>query len=92
MVVMTSVCPSPLSSPLRLDLAVHQPLKRHYAQSLLGPSFHDSRTSYVPESHPERTAPLSRRDGERRHAVGSHFALALRLYLAACNPFPRCCF
>ena len=89
---MARVCPSPLPSSLRLGLAVHQPLKRHYAQSLLVPSFHDPRTSHVLESHPERTAPFSRRDGERRHAVGSHFALALRLYLAACNPCPRCRF
>jgi len=32
------------------------------------------------------------RDDERRHAVGSHCALALRLYRAACNPFSRCRF
>ena len=40
---------------------------------------------------PERAGPLSHRD-ERRHAVSSHSALALRLYLAACNPFSSCCF
>jgi len=50
----------------------------------MGPSFHDPRTHYFIESHPERATQLSRRD-ERRHAVGSHSALALRLYLAACH-------
>jgi len=35
---------------------------------------------------PEQAAPLSRRDDERWHTIGSHSALALRLYLAACNP------
>ena len=65
-----------------------QPSRRHrdHAQSLLGPSFHDPRTHHVLESHPEQAAPLSRRDDERRHAVGSHSTLALRLYLAACKP------
>ena len=46
-------------------------------------SSHDPRTHHhdVIESHPERAAPLSRRDDERWHAIGSHSALALRLYL-----------
>jgi len=71
---------------LRLGLTVPRPSRRHHAQSLLGPSFYDPRTPHILESHPERAAPLSCRDEERRHAVGSHYILALRLYLAACNP------
>jgi len=43
-------------------------------------------------SHPVRAAPRSHRNGQRRHAVGSHSALALRLYLAACNPSSNCRF
>ena len=65
---------------------------RHHAQSLLGPSFHDPRTHHVLESHPERATPLSRRDDERCHAIGSHSALALRLYLAAYNTSSSCRF
>jgi len=68
------------------------PWRRNHAQSLLGPSFREPRMHHVLESHPERAAPLSRRDDERRHAVGSHSALALRLYLAACNPSSSCRF
>ena len=34
--------------------------------------------------------PLFCRVDERRYAVGSHSALALRLYLAACSPSSRC--
>jgi len=60
-------------------------LKRNHAQSLLGTSFHDPRTQHVLDSHPERAAPLSRRDDERCHAIGSHSVLALYLYLAAYN-------
>jgi len=33
-----------------------------------------------------------RSSDERRHAIGSHSALALRLYLAACSPSSSCCF
>ena len=66
------------------------PSRRRHAQSLLGPSFHDPRTPHVFDSHPERAAPLSRRDDERWHAIGSHSTLALRLYLAACNPSSNC--
>jgi len=72
--------------PLRLGLATQQPLKRLYAQSLLGPSFDDPRTPHVLQSHPEEAVSLSRRNDEGQHAVGSHSALALRLYLAAFNP------
>ena len=71
---------------LRLGLLAPQLSRRHHAQSLLGPSFHDPRKHNVLESHPERAAPLSYHDDERWHAIGSHSALALRLYLAACNP------
>ena len=74
------------SPSLRLGLTASQPSRRHHAQSLLGPLFHDPRTHHVLESHPEQAAPLSRCDDERRHAVGSHSALALRLCLAACAP------
>ena len=76
---------SPHSPSLRFGLPAPQPSRRHHAQSLLGPSFHDPRTHHVLESHPEQAAPLSRRDDERCHAIGSHSALALRLYLAAYN-------
>jgi len=87
---MASDGPSPHPHSLRLGLAAHQPLRPHHAQSLLRPSFHDQRTPHFLESHPERGAPLSRRDDERRHAVGSHSALALHLYFAACNPSSNC--
>jgi len=90
---MASDGPSPYFPSLRLGLTAPQLLRRHHAQSLLRPSFHDARTPYILESHPERTAPLSRRSyHERRHAIGSHSALALRLYLAACNPSSSCRF
>jgi len=61
-------------------------------RSLLGSLFHDPRMPYVLESHPEWAAPLSRRDNERRHAVGSHSALTMPMYLAACNPSSSCHF
>ena len=91
---MVSDGPSPHSSSLRLGLSVPQPSRRHHAQSLLGPSFHDPRTHHVLESHPEQAAlvRLSHRNGERRHAVGSLSALALHLYVAACNPSSSCRF
>ena len=56
------------------------------------PPFVTPRTRHVLESHPMQVAPLSRRDNERWHAVGSDFALALHLYLAACNPSSSCRF
>ena len=80
---------SPHSPSLRLGLTALQPSRRHHAQSLLGPSFHDTKTPHVLESHPEQAAPLSRCVDEQQHAVGSHSALARRLYLAACNPSSR---
>jgi len=92
MVVMASDGPSPHSPSLCLGLPTPQPSRRHHAQSLLGPSFHDPRTHHVLEYHPEKAAPLSRRDDERWHAIGFHSALAVRLYLAACNPSSSCRF
>jgi len=65
MAEMASDGPSPDSPSLRLGIPAPQPSKRHHAQSLLGPSFHDPRTHHVLESHPEQVAPLSRRDDER---------------------------
>ena len=92
MAVMASDGSSPHSPSLRLGLPAPQPSRRHHAQSLLGPSFYDPRAHHVLEFHPEQAAPLSRRDDERRHAIGSHSALALRLYLAACSPSSSCRF
>jgi len=92
MVVMASDGPSPHSPSLHLRLPAPQPSRRHNTQSLLGPSFHDPRTHHVLESHPERAAPLSRRDDEWCQAIVSHSALALRLYLAACSPSSSCRF
>jgi len=92
MAVMASDGPSPHSPSLWLSLPALQPSRRHHAQSLLGSSFHDPRTHHALESHPEQAAPLSRRNDERWHAVGSHYTLALRLYLAACNSSSGCRF
>ena len=92
MMVMTREGPSPHSPSLCLGLPAPQPSRRHHAQSLLGPSFHDPRTHHVLESHPERAAPLSHRDDERCHAIGSNSVLALRLYLAAYNTSSSCRF
>ena len=84
--------PLPHSPSLRLGLPAPQPSRRHHAKSLLGPSFRDPRMHHGLESHPEQAAPLSRRDNKRWHAIGSHSALALRLYLAACSPSSYCRF
>ena len=92
MVVMASDGPSPYFSSLRLGLPALRPSRRHHAQSLLVPSFHDPRTFHVLESHSEQAVPVPRRDDERRHAIGSHSALTLRLYLAACSPSSNCRF
>ena len=92
MVVMTNDGTSPHPPSLRLGLPAPQPSRRHHAQSLLGPSFHDPRTHHVLESYPERAAPLSRREDDQCHAIGSHSVLALRLYLAACSPSSSCRF
>jgi len=92
MAVMASDVPSPHSPSLRLGLPAPKASRRHHAQSLLGLSFHDPGTHHVLESCPEQAVPLSRRDDEQRHAVGSHSALALRNYLAACNTSSSCRF
>jgi len=92
MVVMASDGPSPHPPSLRLGLPAPQPSRRHHAQSLLGPSFYDPRTHHFLKTHPERAVPLSHRDDERCHAIGSHSALALRLYLAAYNTSSSCRF
>ena len=92
MAAMMSDGPSPHFPSLSLGLTIRQPSRCHRAQSLLGPWFHDPKTPHVLESHPEHAAPLSRCDDKRRHAVGSHPALALCLYLIACNPSSRCRF
>jgi len=92
MVLMASDGPSPHSPSLRLGLPTPQPSRRHHAQSLLGPSFHHPGTHHVLESHHEQAAPLSRRDDERCHAIGSHSVLALHPHLAACNSSSSCRF
>jgi len=92
MVVIASDGPSTHSPSLRLGLHAPQPSRRHHAQSLLGLSFYDPRTHHVLESYPEQAAPLSRRDDERCHAIGSHSVLALGLYLAAYNTSSSCRF
>jgi len=46
---MASDGPSPHFPSLRLGLPAPQPWRRHHAQSLLGPSFHDPRTHHVLE-------------------------------------------
>jgi len=56
---MASDGPSPHSPSLHLDLPAPQPSRRHHAQSLLGPSFHDPRTHHVLESHPEQASRAS---------------------------------
>jgi len=89
---MASDSPSLLHHSMRIGIAAHQPSKRHHAQSPLGPSFYDLRTTHILKFHPERAAPVSRRNDERRHAVCSHSALVLCLYLAACNTSSRCPF
>jgi len=86
--------PSPHLLSQRLGLAAHPSWRRNQATLLGRPSFHDPRTHHVLESHPERAAPFSRSSNERRYATRSHFrvALALRLYLVACNPSSSCRF
>jgi len=83
---MASDGPSPHPSSLRLGLPAPQPSRCHHAQSLLGPSFHDPRTHHVLESHLERAAPLSRRDDERCHAIGSHSSLHCASILQPTTP------
>ena len=47
MTMMATDGPSPHSPSLRLNLPAPEPSRRHHAQSLLGPSFHDPRTPHV---------------------------------------------
>ena len=47
MVVMASDGPSPHSPSSHLGLPANHPSRRHHAQSLLGPSFHDPGTHHV---------------------------------------------
>jgi len=49
MVVMASDGPSPHSPSLYLGLTAQRPSRRHHAQSLLGPSFHDPTTPHKVE-------------------------------------------
>jgi len=56
MAEMASDGPSPHSPSLRFGLHAPQPSRRHYAQSLRDPSFHNPRAHHVVESHPEQTA------------------------------------
>jgi len=58
--VTASDCPSPIPPSMLRGLATLHPSRRHHAQSLLGPSFHDARTPHVLESHSERAALLTR--------------------------------
>ena len=74
MVEMANDGPSPHFPFLHFGLAAPQPLRRHHAQSLLGPSFHPRRLHHVLKSHPQQAA--IRRDDEWWHAVGSHSATA----------------
>ena len=71
MVVMASDGPSPHSPSLRLGLPAPQPSRRHHAQSLLGPSFHDPRAHHVLESHPRasRASLPPRRSAMSRHRL-----------------------
>jgi len=57
MAVMASDGPSPHSPSLRLGLPAPQPSRRHHAQSLLGPSFHDPKTHHAFQSRPDQAAP-----------------------------------
>jgi len=68
---------SPHSPSLHFGLPAPQPSRRHHAQSLLGPSFHDPGTHHVLESHPEQAAPLSRCNDERCHASPSSLTPSL---------------
>ena len=51
---MASDGPSPHSPSLRLGLPAPQPSRRHHAQSLLGPSFHDPRTHHILDPTPSK--------------------------------------
>ena len=80
MAVMASDCPSPHFPFLHLGLTTPQPSRRHHAQSLLGPSFHDPRTPHVLESHPERAVPLSCTKGLYQIMSYSHIPLFSKVF------------
>ena len=82
---------SPHSPSLRLGLPVPQPSRRHHAQSLVGPSFHDPRTHHVLESQPDqpRLSPVAKM---RDATPLSLTVLALRFHLAGCSPSSSCRF
>jgi len=92
MAVMASDGPSPHSPSLHLGLTVPQPSRRRHAQSLLGPSWPKNASCSRIPSQASCTSLPPRRWATTWHAVGSHSALALRLYLVACNPSVRCRF
>jgi len=77
---MASDGPSPHSPSLRLGLPGPQPSRRHHAQSLLGPSFHDPRTHH----DPEQAAPFSRRDDERWRVKTNVFVRDVCLCVCVC--------
>jgi len=91
---------TPHSIPLPCALTFPPPSHRDATtpSPCWAPHFMTQETHHVLESHPEQAAPLSHRDDERwhaigsRHAVGSHSALAPRLHLAACSPSSSCRF
>jgi len=87
-----TMAPHPIPLPYALAFPPSSHIDATTPSPCWGPSFYDPRTHHDVGSHPEQAAPLSRRDNERRHTIGSHSALALRLYLAAYNPSSSCCF
>jgi len=86
------MAPHPIPLPCTLAFSPSSHRDATTPSPCWAPHFYDPRTHHVLESHPEQAAPLSRRDDERWHAIGSHSALALSLYLAACNPSSSCRF
>jgi len=92
MVVMASDGPSPHSPSLRLGRPGSCPpvIETPPRPVPAGPLILWPKNASCSRIPPEQAAPLSRRDNERRHAVGSHSALALRLYLAACHFSSSC--
>jgi len=84
------MAPHPISLPCAL--ALPRPSHRDTTTPSLYWAPHFMTQERIMFSNPRQAAPLSRRDDERRHAVGSHSALALRLYLTACNLSSNCRF
>jgi len=81
MAEMASNGPSPHSLSLRLGLPAPQLSRRHHAQSLLGPSFHDPRTHHVLEPPRASCASLP----PQRWAMTRH-----QLSLRPCTAPPSC--